>query len=380
MNAEAGEGGFPGTNKRRLLALRVGSAVLLLVVFLLGGEVIARLDDTLFFGVPFFSNPTDDDLTTHDWFGRRGRAHGQFGKWKLNSLGFRGPEITVERAPACARIVVLGASETFGYLESPGHEYPSLLARKLAGRGCVEVVNAAVVGMIVGTMQGYWTNWVARLHPDVVLIYPSPLLYLGNTAVHGVQPRPVPPSTLPSSAAPDAPVDHPFESRFLSRVRGYAGALVPRWVNMYRLEHRVRATLAALPPAPDINSPPAEDLAAFRRDLNGLIECIRSSGARVILLTHAERAGWPIERRDIPDLWAMRAYLPHASLPELVEFDRVGNAIIRETAQQQQVQVIDTAAELNGRFDSFGDLVHFNDKGADTVASLIAQQTRLPSR
>ena len=132
--------------------------------------------------------------------------------------------------------------------------------------------------------------------------------------------------------------------------------------------------------APEINSPPAEDLAAFRRDLNGLIETIGSSGARVVLLTHAERAQWPINRRDIPDLWAMRAFYPRSSLPELVEFDRVGNAIIRETAQQQQVQVIDTAAELNGRFDSFGDLVHFNDKGADTVASLIAQQTRLPSR
>jgi hypothetical protein len=64
----------------------------------------------------------------------------------------------------------------------------------------------------------------------------------------------------------------------------------------------------------------------------------------------------------------------------LVEFDRAGNAIIRETAQQQKVQLIDAAALLNGRFDNFGDLVHFNDKGADIMSSLIAQQTRLPGR
>ena len=76
----------------------------------------------------------------------------------------------------------------------------------------------------------------------------------------------------------------------------------------------------------------------------------------------------------------MRFFWPHASLPELVEFDRAGNAIIRETAQQQTIQLIDVAASLNGRFDIFGDLVHFNDKGAEIMASLIAEQTRLPGR
>jgi hypothetical protein len=374
MNTNAGSHGFQGANGRGALASRVGLVFLLLAVFVLGGEVIARLDDALFFGVPFFSNPTDDDLTTKDWFGTRGRAHGQFEKWKLNGLGFRGPEITVERRPGCVRMVVLGGSETFGYLESPGHEYPNLLAHKLAGHGCVEVVNAAVVGMMLGTMRSYWTNWVARLHPDVVFIYSAPLLYLGNTAAHTVAPPPAP----QSSAAPDEPIQHPFESRFLKRLHGYAGAAVPRWVNRYRLEHRVRALLAAQPPSPEIDSPPAEDLAAFRRDLEGLIESIRSSGARAVLLTHAERADWPIRRRDIADLWAMRGFLPHSSLPELVEFDRVGNTIIRETAEHQGLQVIDTAAKLNGSYDSFGDLVHFNDKGADTVASLIAEQTHLP--
>jgi lysophospholipase L1-like esterase len=380
VNADAGGAGFPGTNGRRERAVRVGWGALLLATCLLGGEVAGRLDDALFHGVPFFSNPTDNDLTTRDWFGKRGREHGKFGKWKLNSLGFRGPEITVGRTPGCARIVVLGASETFGYLESPGHEYPSLLADKLSARGCVEVVNAAVAGMGLGTMQRYWTYWVARLRPDVVLIYPSPLFYLGNTAAHEFEPRPVLPPTLPSSPASDALVDHPFESRFISRLRGVAGAVVPRWVNRYRSERQVRAILAAQPPAPEINSPPAEDLAAFRRDLNGLIESIRNSGARVVLLTHAERAGWPIERRDLPDLWAMRVFKPHASLPVLVEFDRAGNAIITETAQQQNVQLIDAATSLNAHFDNFGDLVHFNDKGADIMASLIAKQTRVPDR
>jgi len=346
-----------------------------LAACLLGGEIAARLDDALFHGVPFFANPTDDDLTTLDWFGRRGRAHGQFGKWQLNSLGFRGAEITVARTPGCARIVVMGASETFGYRESPGHEFPNLLAQRLAGRGCVEVVNAAVVGMTLGSMQPYWTHWVARLHPDVVFIYPSPLFYLEYPAPQQAAAASFPPA---SSSVPDAPLDHPFESRFINRLRAVAGAAVPQWLTMCRVKRQVRAKLAALPARAEIDSPPAEGLAAFRRDLDGLVETIRDSGARVVLLTHAERASWPIERRDLLDLWASKVFWPHAALPVLVEFDRAANVIIGETARREAVQLIDAAAALNGRFDYFGDLVHFNDRGAEIMADLIAAQARIP--
>lgn len=335
---------------------------------LVGAEVAARLDDALFNAVPFFANPQHDDLITRDWFGRHGRAHGQFGKWKLNSLGFRGSEMSVERTPGCARIVVMGASETFGLFESPGHEFPNLLAERLATRGCVEVVNAAVVGMTLGSMQPYWTHWLARLRPDVVLIYPSPEFYLW-----------IPATQVALPPDPGAAVDHPFESRFIKRLRGVASAATPQWIKNYGMERQVRAKLAALPASPEINSPPPSDLAAFRRDLNELVESIRDSGPLVVLLTHAQRASWPIERRDLPDLWGARFFSPTAALPVFVEFDRAANVIIRETGRQQMVQLIDAAGALNGRFDCFGDLIHFNDKGAEIMAALIAQQIRIPA-
>jgi hypothetical protein len=366
--------GSSAANRRSTRWATLCWAFLILFVCLLGGEVAARLDDALFNAVSFFSNPSDDDLTTRDWFGRHGRPHGQFGKWKLNTLGFRGPEISLERTPGCARIVIMGASETFGYLESPGHEYPNLLAEKLALRGCVEVVNAAVVGMGLGSMKPYWIHWVARLRPDVVLIYPSPEFYLGNTAVH----VPAPP---PQPFVPEAAVNRPFESRFISRLRAVVSAAIPQWINTYRKERQVRAKLAALPAGtPEINSPPPADLAAFGRELNELVESIRGSGALVVLLTHAQRASWPIERRDLPDLWGARFWSPTAQLPVFVEFERAANLIINETARQQTAQLIDAASVLNGRFDCFGDLVHFNDKGAEIMASLISQNVRIPAR
>lgn len=340
---------------------------------LIGGEVAARLDDALFHAVPFLSNPRYEDLITRDWFGRRGRAYAQFRNWKLNSLGFRGPEIALERTPRCARVVVMGASETFGFYESPGHEYPSLLARKLAARGCIEVVNTAVIGMMLAGMRPYWSHWVARLHPDVVIIYPSPLFYLASSEA----PAPATGTKTATPAvevAPDAPLNHPFESRFIARLRTVVGSVIPRWVAMYRNERDVRNELAAQPPEPEVRSPPPAALKGFGDDLRTLVESIRASGARVVLLTHAQRASLPIERRTLPDLWEARVWAPHAALPVFVEFDRAGNLIVRETARERSTQLIDAAAVLNGCFDCFADLNHFDDKGAELMANLITQQ------
>jgi hypothetical protein len=48
--------------------------------------------------------------------GQHGRPNAQYLKWKLNSLGFRGPELD----PGATRILCVGSSETFGQYESEG--------------------------------------------------------------------------------------------------------------------------------------------------------------------------------------------------------------------------------------------------------------------
>jgi hypothetical protein len=370
----------------RPLVVRLVWGLLALATCLCAAEVAARLDDWMFHSVPFFANPQYDDLIMRDGFGRRGRPHAQFRNWKLNSLGFRGPEIALEPRPGCTRVVVMGASETFGYYESPQHNYPSQLADRLATQGCVEIVNTAVIGMTLGSMRPYWTHWVARLHPAVVLIYPSPLFSLTASPPSAPASRVRPataavaiaaPLAAAGQPAPEATPVHPFESRFIKRLRGVASGVIPRWVSMYRNEREVRAELASQPAAPEVRSPPPRALANFRDDLTGLVELIRASGARVVLLTHAQRASLPIEPRVLPDLWEMRIWSPNTALPVFVEFDRAGNELVREVARQESVQLIDAAAVLNGCFDCFADLNHFDDRGAQLMANLISQQLHL---
>src|SRR5271170_6270728 len=94
---------------KKLLGL---SALVLAVA--LGAELGARLDDRFFEQIPFSANPSSDDLSTRDQLGRHGTPFARFKKWRLNNLGFRGPDIARQATRGVPRILILGASETFG--------------------------------------------------------------------------------------------------------------------------------------------------------------------------------------------------------------------------------------------------------------------------
>lgn len=124
------------------------AAVLLLVG--VGAEAAARLDDWIHDATPLLASPSRDrDLVVAESWGYRGRPHGAFRKWWLNAFGFRGPEIAQQPPSYHIRILILGASETFGLYESPDHEYPARLRARLASSPEIEVVNAAMAGISV---------------------------------------------------------------------------------------------------------------------------------------------------------------------------------------------------------------------------------------
>src|SRR4051812_32633747 len=101
-------------------------AVPLAVVMLASAEVGARVDDWIRLGIPFTHTPDyDHDLKYQDWFGVRGKPLGRYRRWKLDNYGFRGPDIAKLPSPGCRRILILGASETFGLYESDNREYPA---------------------------------------------------------------------------------------------------------------------------------------------------------------------------------------------------------------------------------------------------------------
>lgn len=343
------------------------------VFVLLGCEIGSRSDDLFFDGMPLLANPTYESLFERDQSGlKRGRPGARWKKVVLNNLGMRGPDVLPHRQPGCARWLFLGASETFGEPSLADAEYPAKL-RKLVGKDhCVEVLNAAYPGIAPQKLLTYYRAALAQLSPDIVFIYPSTHFYLAETL-----PRPVQSAETTHKQAKVPPVTESSftvllgKSRFLERLRD--AAEIPAPIQRWRLRNWVAE--AGKDKSQDwyFSSVPGERLELLAADSKLLLEEVRSSGAKPVLLTHAVRVSNPPSGADHDDLFAMQVYVPRARDEILAAFEYSAAEVVRTVGAEAQVSVIDVAAALSGRRDRFVDLVHFSPQGHEDVAKLIAQ-------
>lgn len=327
-------------------------------------ELTARLEDRLRLGIDWFAVPDHDrDLVLHDDLGIRGRPNGRFKKWSLNSFGFRHAEMSLEPAKDCVRVMLLGASETFGLYESAGKEFPAQLETTLRRTGCYEVVNAAVAGLTIKGQIQLWKGWASRFRPDVVVVYPTPGFYLANS-----------PPDFPKPPSRDTPAPPPWwTSRLLQRAKDVFE--FPAFIQRRRVAQHL-ASLTSSEPGWAFSSLPVDRLAQFEADLGMLTDVIQMTGARVVLLTHATRFGDTPATDDEEALYAWRQFTPKASAEILLEFEQRAAEATARTASRKGAALVDVRAVMNGRREWFaeGDALHFNDAGAGIIADLIAQR------
>ncbi|MBI3860364.1 MAG: SGNH/GDSL hydrolase family protein [Planctomycetia bacterium] len=347
-----------------------------LLLFLAGVEGMARLDDTIHLGVPFLASPDNEyDLKLRESWGFRGRPHGLFRKWKLNEYGFRGPEIAERPAADVNRVFVLGASETFGLLESNQREYPAQLQEILQQRGNFEVVNGGITSMTAASMLSFWENWACRFQPRIVVIYASPVFYLRDLA-------PEPPRVLPESELASA---HPeFQLRLVDRASSLYRQL-PFWVRSIRRDWQLKREVASHEKSWFFTTVPEDRLAQYRDDVATLVRRIRESGACPIIVTHAISATFPPRTEDLPHLHDMRAEFSRPTAEIMSQFEKRANQALRELGRQEGIPLVDVDAALTGQRGLFGDLVHFNDAGSARMAELLAdgiatQSAQTPSQ
>ena len=339
-----------------------------LVLIGVGAEIGARLDDWAFADVPLFAAPNRErDLTIHDAHGYHGRPNGRFKKWKLNSLGFRSPEVSPTPESGMKRIMVLGASETLGLYESEGKEYAAQLEAMLKKHHPnVEVLNAAMAGMSLASMKPYWEQWASKAEPQYVLIYPSPMLYLSDKAPKA------PTSDAPASPDPISMMDRIRVAPRIRDVLRQAEWLKPlrrsyvRWKTRSELAHHSENDWVW-------SEPPADRLQQFSEDLRGLVRSIRAKGAVPILVTHASRSPSPPTDEDIGELEAMRAFFPRAKPEIIAAFEVRGREAVVRVAEEETVRCIDAASKMtDDRKAWFADEVHFTDAGATRFAGIVA--------
>jgi lysophospholipase L1-like esterase len=102
-------------------------------------------------------------------------AAGQAGeRARTNSLGFRGPDFTPEKAAGTFRVFCMGGSSTFGFHNSDDETYPHYLQQLLAREPATahfEVVNAGFPYYNTATIRGLLTEELVEYEPDLVTLY-----------------------------------------------------------------------------------------------------------------------------------------------------------------------------------------------------------------
>ena len=338
-------------------------------------ELTCRIEDWVRYRTPIDSPYTSQtDLVMHGPAGAHGRPHARYQKWVMNGLGMRGPAATVARTPGVARVVTVGASETFGLYESPGREYPRQLEDTLNARfgaSCpaaparAEVLNAALPGMSLPTVVQDVQLRLGKLRPDVVAMYPTPVQYLDVRA-----PAPLRPDS--SGRAHDIDGTRALHPRALDRLREQVKLMLPGPVMTWLRERDTEARVRREPPGWRFTAVPAERLAQYEHDLRGAIGAVRAAGAVPVVATHANRfmgAG-----ADSALLAAWGRFYPRATPATIVAFDSMAREVTLRVASDSGVTVADVGGVVGtapGRV--FQDYSHFTDAGSALVASTFAQ-------
>lgn len=355
---------------------RVAWVTMLACVVLLAVEFTVRVEDLLQYGISLRSPyRSQSELVVRDSLGIHGRPAAAFEKWRLNSLGLRGPEAAVEKETGTRRVIVLGASETFGLYESPDREYPrelqAILNSPAEAESCPnragtrwEVLNAAFPGMTLPTAAQDFRMRLMRLRPDIVVIYPTPVQYLDAR---------VPAASPPESGSPGAPPPSPFRPRSLNRLRSSFKSLAPEaLLDQLRgiLVTRDRGKFNA---AATFSSVPQERLDAFRRGLDSLVMLASAGGAEVVVVAHVSAFLGNAERDGVLSRSWQRFY-PLASPRVIIDFDSIARGISREVAESSGAEFIDPVLIFSSNPESlFADASHFNDAGAHALADTIAK-------
>jgi lysophospholipase L1-like esterase len=285
-----------------------------------------------------------------------------------NSLGYRGPEFSVEKPPGAYRIVALGGSSTYtSEVEDDDKAFPAQLERILGdeyGYRSVEVINAGVGG---------YSSWETLINLEFRVLDLDPDLLIVYHGANDAHSRIVIPSAYRGDNSgrrkqwDDPPVpfhEHSCFLRILSRRMG-----VTRQVGLDPLVSAATylgpGTLGSTEARYDpLELLPENPPIYFRRNLVNMVAIADAHDIDVLLSTWAHSP-------EFDD---------YASTPHYEQAFRESNDVVEEVAKSHEVPFFDFAQKMPQDSMYWTDGRHVNEAGALLKAELFAEyihQSRL---
>jgi lysophospholipase L1-like esterase len=279
---------------------------------------------------------------------------------RINSLGFRGDEISRAKPPKSLRIACLGASTTFCAEVSSNHAtWPHRLQERLQAAYpdiAIQVVNAAVSGYVAADSLKNLRHRVLPLQPDLVIYYEANNEIVSDTRELAMR------NGLLASPARSRPV-----------------ALLSKYSLMFDLGYKNAVILSGRRDVTErkINQIPRDLPNHFISVLDQMADELAQSETPLVLSTFIVKYRREQERRtQIANADVAFYYMPWMSIDGLLDAVDVYNAAILRHATVRHLPVVDERDIIPADPEHFVDCMHLADKGADAMAARYYQFLR----
>lgn len=288
-------------------------------------------------------------------------------RWfSTNNLGYRGGRLSIPKPAGEIRVFMVGGSTTECFAlddaEAVTARLQAYLRQALPGRD-VRVYGAAHSGDRSWDHVAMVSQRIAHLQPDVIVVFAGINDMVAGTSGRDYLMReegsPLPRVILAKMA---------FSELQLGRLVHFAvaGPETRRRVSASGVRPAVRY-VRALPVRP-FRHPP--DPAPYGENLATIAGIARAHGARLVMMTQATTWMSP-DPRAREWHWMGSRYDRHPE-PALDSAMALYNRAMVDVGARQHVPVFDLAANIPRTMDYFYDDVHFNVRGADTAARMLA--------
>lgn len=276
---------------------------------------------------------------------------------KVNSLGYRGEEITLEKPPNTIRIVCLGSSTTFCYEVSDNqtwcHRLQGILQEKHPDVR-IQVINAGVGGNVASDAFKYLPR-ILTLKPDCAI-----LLEGSN--------------------------DLAYDTRMLARNRGLIGPndsyesptahFLSDNCMLFNYAHKNARILWARWESPEgkLKELPEDLPARFVGEVDKIHGALKQHDIPLVLstfLTKARKSQEPSERLRNADGFSF--YMPWLTSDIFLDGIELSNQALVEYGRSNNLTVVEDVESVPGDSRHFADAVHFTAEGCERMAQRIAK-------
>jgi hypothetical protein len=275
------------------------------------------------------------------------------GKMRINSRGFRSPEIPVLKPPGTIRLAFLGSSTTYDPYVDDASTWPHLVTQAIqaAHPTCrVDYINAGIPGFSSPHMLTYYRTHVSKLEPDIVVWLPTDTrVALSNLArrKHVHTGLPIQPSWVAQHSE--------------------------LWATIEKNVQVIKLQRAAFFPQGKLTFTFEELAAELRPALEAIAAQVTQDQRLLAIATVDEQLRAGLDRKEQQRAAGTALYImPFMSIPGLLKAGQYYNEIIAGVARASNAILIEGHEQIPGTPVYYADASHFKPAGSRLMAERVS--------